>query len=493
MSYGSFLVNEITTAKDTGITTIVAYDKMINSMVKYQPLEIEYPIGLYDYTVALCEECNLELQNQSFNILNNWQITKDLWANIDGVTYRDIFQQIAQVTCTTAMISNNKLYFKSLTNTNEDLTYDNMKTLKLEPIYGEINKVILGRDPIIGEDVFLEDSQSIAQNGLTEWRIDNNEIVDKNRESAITPIYNGMHGINFYPFETTTEGLGWYEIADNITIEIDNGDTFNVSLFNFSITIDGGIKEILKTNAETKTQSQYQYASSISKRIKNTEIIVNKQEQTITAVVEDMEDVEGRMTEVEQTVDGITTTVEQVVETVSQYDEDIENAQLTADNATTEARNAQAYAETSNSNLSTQLGYANDELQSIRNTIQTMNTTFEQSSTSFTATINTIVQEIERTNEQVTQNETTQSKYLRYYNDPNNDNKGTLELGESDSPLKVKITNEEMAFTESGNKVAYINGNKLFITTAEVLNALIIGNFGFTPLSNGSLTFGKIR
>lgn len=127
-----------------------------------------------------------------------------------------------------------------------------------------------------------------------------------------------------------------------------------------------------------------------------------------------------------------------------------------------------------------------DELEGLRTAIQLdMN--------GITASLDTLQKEIDKTNEQVTENETEQSKYLRYYIDSNNDNKGTLELGESESPFKTKITNEEMAFTQDGYKVAYINGNKLYITTAEVLNALIIGNFGFTPISNGSLSFGKIK
>lgn len=125
--------------------------------------------------------------------------------------------------------------------------------------------------------------------------------------------------------------------------------------------------------------------------------------------------------------------------------------------------------------------------------LEGMRTAIQLDMNGITASLDTLQKEIDKTNEQVTENETQQSKYLRYYSDTNNDGKGTLELGESESPFKTKITNEEMAFTQDGYKVAYINGNKLYITTAEVLNALIIGNFGFTPLSNGSLSFGKIK
>lgn len=296
LDYGSFLVTEITTIKDTGVTTISGYDKMINSMTKYNKLAVEYPINLYEYTKKLCTSCGLELGNDTF-IHSDWQINQELWENIDGITYRDILVQIAQATASTCIISNDdKIYFKSIYNTGESLTYDNMKKLKLEPIYGEINSVVLSRTPQ-EDNIYMRDEDSIQANGLTEYKIENNEIIDKDRDNAMTPIYNALHGISYYPFETTTEGLGWYEIADNFDIENDSGDVFNTSLFNFSITIDGSIKEILKTVADTKTQTQYQYATTIAKRVKNTEIIVNKQEQYIEQLVTDMYEEDGVVNE----------------------------------------------------------------------------------------------------------------------------------------------------------------------------------------------------
>ena len=314
LDYGSFLVSEITYTKDTGITKIVGHDKMILSMVKYDKIPIAYPIELYDYTKTLCNKCGLELGSESF-LNGDWEITQELWENIDGITYRDILVQIAQATGSTCMIGNDdKVYFKYLTDTQETLTYDNLMKLKLEPIYGEINYVILGRDPIIGEDVFLKDDESITLNGKTEFRIDNNEIVDKNREDAINPIYEALHGISYYPFEATTEGFGWYEIGDSFEIVNDKGDVFKTSLFNFSITVDGGLNEILKATANTKTQSQYQYSSPMSKRVKNTEIIVNKQEQYIEQLVSDMYEEDGiineNFTNVFQNIENIVNSVQ---------------------------------------------------------------------------------------------------------------------------------------------------------------------------------------
>lgn len=435
LNHGSFQVNELTFSKDTGETSIVAYDKMINAMKPYTALDVEYPISLYDYTAKLCEACGLELGSELFgynlwnvskqkdlgniaydsatgiysasdndtrdpliyklqqyngdayiedsyvaknitsvgvytftatrvedatrirlannglsrefsvyyplpdsiavgetftvaieildatvgaskfknvmlykgdgvlkyapyNTINSWIVNKELWENIDGITYRDIFAQIAQATASTCIIgADDKVYFKPITGTCEQLTYDNLFKLKLEDQYGEINSVVLSRDPVEGEDVFLKDDESISANGLTEFKISNNEIVDKNREGAIEPIYNALKGTKYYPFEATTEGLGWYEIGDAFDIVDDTGAVLPTVLFNINITVDGSLKETLKTVAETKTQTQYQYATTISKRIKNTEILVNKQDGQIQSLVSDMYDDGGKVNE----------------------------------------------------------------------------------------------------------------------------------------------------------------------------------------------------
>lgn len=448
LNYGSFLVSEQTVTKDTGVTDIVAYDKMINAMEPYVKLETEYPISLYDYTAKLCGACGIELGNcvfgnqlvdfnnasntslytsytfendvltvsatdgirqyieydvlklfkdnggktlyfdyesvdfskgksptvqaiiargsalsyakfvgtngikqsfaipenvdditaatliiecnntddagecsisitkpmlqfgtnklsyQKYNQMNDWQIERELWENISGITYRDIFVQIAQATASTCIIRDDKVYFKPITATQERLTYNNLMKLKLEPLYGEINSVVLSRAPQ-EDNVYLRDEESVAAHGLTEFRIENNEIVDKDRESALPAIADGLIGVAYYPFEATTEGLGWYEIGDHFDIENDAGELFGTTLFNYSITIDGAIKETLKTAVESKAQTQYQTAKNISKRVKNAEIVVNKQEQYIQSIVSDVEDANKKYTEIYQDIDRI--------------------------------------------------------------------------------------------------------------------------------------------------------------------------------------------
>lgn len=66
-----------------------------------------------------------------------------------------------------------------------------------------------------------------------------------------------------------------------------------------------------------------------------------------------------------------------------------------------------------------------------------------------------------------------------------------LTLGDKDTTTKVNISDTGINFINNGQVVAYITGQKLNIYTAEIIDSLILGNFAFTPRTNGNLSFGK--
>jgi hypothetical protein len=283
---GSFFVKEVSKKEDSDIMTIIAYDKMINTMIPYEPLSVTYPTTMFEFTQAIAMKCNLILKNTSL-INGNLPIAKELYSEINGITYRDILVQIAEASASTCIISEDTLYFKEITDTNEEITYDNLFNLKLKPKYGEINSVVLARTPQ-EDNLYLKDNASIEANGLTEFKIENNLIMDTQRQVAIIPIFNKLKGTYFYPFEINTEGLGWYEVGDKINLRHENGDLMPIVVFDYSITIDGSIKESLSAKELDKTTTQYQYATKTEKRIKQTELIVDKQEGKINAVVNEL-------------------------------------------------------------------------------------------------------------------------------------------------------------------------------------------------------------
>lgn len=76
-------------------------------------------------------------------------------------------------------------------------------------------------------------------------------------------------------------------------------------------------------------------------------------------------------------------------------------------------------------------------------------------------------------------------QYIRFEN-------GDIVLGEIGNELKLRIQNDRISFTQAGVEVAYMSNNKLYITDANILSSLQLGNFAFTPRANGNLSFNKI-
>jgi len=68
-----------------------------------------------------------------------------------------------------------------------------------------------------------------------------------------------------------------------------------------------------------------------------------------------------------------------------------------------------------------------------------------------------------------------------------------IELGMVGNAFTAELSNEELAFKENGQKIAYISNNSLVITNAEIRNKLSLGNesrgwFDFVPRENGNLS-----
>ena len=73
-------------------------------------------------------------------------------------------------------------------------------------------------------------------------------------------------------------------------------------------------------------------------------------------------------------------------------------------------------------------------------------------------------------------------KYIRFED-------GKILLGEVGNELELEIANDRISFLQDGAEVAYFSNRKLYVTDAEILHSLQLGNFAFMPRSNGNLSF----
>ena len=76
-------------------------------------------------------------------------------------------------------------------------------------------------------------------------------------------------------------------------------------------------------------------------------------------------------------------------------------------------------------------------------------------------------------------------KYIRFID-------GKILLGEVGNELELQIANDRISFLQDGAEVAYFSNRKLYVTDAEILHSLQLGNFAYMPRANGNLSFKKI-
>lgn len=111
------------------------------------------------------------------------------------------------------------------------------------------------------------------------------------RQKAITKA-NKLFGLKYKPVELTTTGNPWLIGNELLEIVDMEGNSIFTYPFDRTISYSGHIKTKIKSQAMSKTDTKYTYQGSLSsldKSVKNTQIIVDKANQRIDAVVETQE------------------------------------------------------------------------------------------------------------------------------------------------------------------------------------------------------------
>ena len=215
---GLFYVEESTADFEKKTTKIKGYDLMGKlAKTPYNSGTIQFPCTVKELINQLAGRFDFTVDTNLDNLPNiTYQIPEDLYAKISSCTYRDILGEIAGATATIAVFNGKTLSFrdsKKKPDEDEIWTYDNLKTLKYKPKYGPVNSLVLARTPQ-EDNVAVADNASVANNGRTEVKLANNEILDDDRQKLITPIFNSIKDFSHYPFEAETTGFGWYKPGD---------------------------------------------------------------------------------------------------------------------------------------------------------------------------------------------------------------------------------------------------------------------------------------
>lgn len=318
-SLGNFLVTlpENDDVADTLDFEAMDYTKKFNQ--EFDATGLTFPCTVLQLAQYCCNKCGVELAtttftNSTFIVPNNQYETGD--------TYRKVMQDIGKLAYSWVRIGwDNKCYidFSVPSTTIEDdnkITPHNYYDLTVQnEKFGPVNRVVIGMTDVEGENAYVEDGDSIAANGLCELQIMDCNITytPELRQQAITGA-SRLFGLTFLPIEINTTGHPW--LLGNELIEIEKTDGTKITTIPFDRTIEyaGHIKTKLVASADTKTETEYKNPGTLETAVKQTRITVDKQNQTITQVVENVSQYDERITQVEQDVDSISQQVSQIID-----------------------------------------------------------------------------------------------------------------------------------------------------------------------------------
>ena len=332
VDYGNYVVYDIEKQEDMDSYKITCYDKMLYSMVDYEAMNITYPITIRSYISAICNKLGLTFKNANNTFANyDKEINNELYLDNDGgslgYTFRDVLDELAQVTASTICINENddQLEIRYINDTNDTINEEYLKDINVNfgEKFGPVNSIVLSRSGS-SDNVYLSDDESITQNGLCEIKIENNQIMNFNdRSEYLTDILNVLDGLEYYINDFSSTGVCYYNLCDRYNVEVFN-NTYSCIMFNDEVNRTQGLEENIYSDAMENEETDYKKADKTDRRINQAYIIVNKQNQTIEA-----------LTSTVNTLD--TTTNNNYQELVTKFDDYVpQNQYVTLENTVTQ-------------------------------------------------------------------------------------------------------------------------------------------------------------
>ena len=188
--------------------------------------------------------------------------------------------------------------------------------------YGPINSIVLSRSGE-SDNVYIQDEDSIEENGLHELKIIDNQLMNFNdRSDYLEDLLEKLDGLEYYINDYVSTGIGFLELGDRYYIHI-RDNTYSCIMFNDEIEVTTGLKEMIYTEMPEQTETDYTKADKTDRRINQTYLIVDKQNQKIESVVSEIGDRTGKTTSITQDIDGIEERLESMADVTEEAESNI--------------------------------------------------------------------------------------------------------------------------------------------------------------------------
>lgn len=303
---GNYIVTDVKDSDTNEEVTVTAYDFGLKFANTYET-SLNYPsntVTLYNVLEECCQKCDVSLKDVSITN-GNFIVDSNQFTETD--TFGDVIAAIAGISGTFATITeDNELTF-ILQNETDEIIEDYVE-LSDKRDTQPITCVAIGNRDITGENVVLKDEDLIALYGENWLVIQDNPFAynqDK-RAALITALFDKVKGFTYSSFESNYAFKPYLQLGDSIKFRNKEGTLINSLILRIETDYDN-IK--LSAPSIIKATVEYQNPLNALTLARRTEIIVDKQQQTITSVVSSTNDNTANISTLTQTVNGINVNV----------------------------------------------------------------------------------------------------------------------------------------------------------------------------------------
>ena len=104
-----------------------------------------------------------------------------------------------------------------------------------------------------------------------------------------------LFGFKYTPMTVDMLGLMYLNSKDRISVENLNGQKYSTYLFDHTIDYTGIVLDSMESKSKSKTETKYQYVSSLAQGLSHVEIKVDKANKRIESIIESQEDVSEKV------------------------------------------------------------------------------------------------------------------------------------------------------------------------------------------------------
>ena len=260
-----------------------------------------YAVQIYDKSFTTPEELKTWLSTHNVEVI--YELAEEVIEPFDE-EQQAVIDSIETFEGVNIISSNTELQIRyAIDQDTIDEEYLKDTNVNFGEVFGPVNAVVLSRST--SDNIYRNDVASINQNGLYEIKISDNQIMNQNnRDTFIQAIFDKLKGLTYGICDFSSTGIMYYDLLDRFNVKVGD-NTYSIVMFHDEQNITQGLEENIFAEKPERSETDYTKADKTDQKLNQTNLIVDKQNQQISALITSNTDLQQKTAQLIIDVEGI--------------------------------------------------------------------------------------------------------------------------------------------------------------------------------------------